>query len=149
MEINPHEPIYNYMSRFEIAMEDAKTATLTWENFNLLLTILGTKHDKFIEDVLKEAKQDPKRLSKELIRESWEALSLMKNEGLDSKGNHNKPKKEIKGMKKENKKPEQKKPATTPPAQGVAQCPKCKRNHSGECEVRKCDYCYTDTADPD
>ena len=45
-------------------------------------------------------------MSKELIRETWEALSLMKNEGVDSKGNNNKPKKEIKGIKKENKKQE-------------------------------------------
>ena len=55
VEINPNEPIYIYIARFEMAMEDAKTTALTWENFNLLLIILGTKHDKFIEDVLKEA----------------------------------------------------------------------------------------------
>ena len=115
VEINPNEPIYNYIARFETAMDDAKTTSLTWENFNLLFIILGTRHDKFIEDVLKEAKQDPKRLSKELIRETWEALSLMKNEGLDTKGNHNKPKKEITGMKKDRKQ-EQKKPTTTTPA---------------------------------
>ena len=138
------------MARFEMAMEDAKTTSLTWEKFNLLLIILGTKHDKFIEDVLKEAKQDPKKLSKELIRESWEALSLMKNEGLDSKGNHNKPKKGINALKKDNKKQEPKKPApAAAPAQGVTTCPKCKKNHSGECEVRKCEYCYADAADPD
>ena len=32
VEKDPNEPIYNYMSRFEMAMDEAKTATLTWEN---------------------------------------------------------------------------------------------------------------------
>ena len=60
VEINPNEPIYNYIARFETAMEDARTTSLTWENFNLLLIILGTKHDKFIEDVLKDPSKTQK-----------------------------------------------------------------------------------------
>ena len=53
--------------------------------------------------------------------------------------------KEIKGIKKD-KKQEQNKPATTTPAQGNPECSKCKRNHKGECEERKCDHCYANPA---
>ena len=56
----------------------------------LVLIILGTHNNEFIEDVLKEAKQDLKRLGRELIKETWEAMSMMKNEGLDTKGNKHK-----------------------------------------------------------
>ena len=82
------------MSRFKSAMEDARLADLTWEQFNLLLTILGTNNNELIEDVLKEAKQNPKNLSEESIKEKWEAQSIMKAEGLDTKGGQSKKQKE-------------------------------------------------------
>ena len=71
----------------------------------------------------------------------------MKNEGLGTQ-NQNKQKKEIKGMGKKdnNRKQEQKKPAAAPPPVTNPECAKCGRKHKGECEERKCDYCFADPA---
>ena len=57
----------------------------------------------------------------------------MKSQGLETKGRHNKSKKEIKAIRKDVKKQENKKPATPTPTpaaapQGKPECKKCGKN---------------------
>ena len=52
--MNRHsEPIQNYINGVKTTMNEARLQDLTWEEFRLLNTMLGTNYHNFIEDILK------------------------------------------------------------------------------------------------
>ena len=70
---------------------------------------------------------------------------MMKNKGLDTKGNQKKKQQGVKAIKKDNKRQENKKPAAPAAAPaGKPECKNCGRKHAGDCEERKCKYCIAD-----